>query len=134
MAWEANTQQPEEKLNMAARKVEPRVGIVFLVNGRLYLESTPVSRAEEYGRFRVHSKGHDVWWDELCLDGEYQDWPRGRSQFDTASDHWTLLLDRCIIREPGLVQEILRQFRLPASTTTVGLDDHYRCSRCLRGC
>ena len=111
---------------------EPHVGIVFLVQNRLYVDSTLVSQAEEYGVFKVHSAGHPDFWQTLGLPGEYEEHPRGRCQHNSPTGEWTLLLDRCIIQQPSLVAKILRRLNLPLETK-VGLDSHYRCRVCLRG-
>jgi hypothetical protein len=113
-----------------AKKDEPMVGIVFLVNGRVYLESTPLHQAEDYGRFKVHPNGHDAYWETLRIDGEYQDVRRARIAYDTRSQEFTLLADPCILRQPIVVAEIMRRLQLPAAKKAG--DDHYRCVVCLK--
>src|SRR5438128_108465 len=60
-----------------------RVGIVYLVNGELIIDSTPVGEAEPWGDFRNHALSHEKYWAGLQADGrvpaeiEYEDPPRG---------------------------------------------------------
>lgn len=37
---------------------EPQVGIVYLVGDDLYIDSTPVATAGDYGDFTIHERSH----------------------------------------------------------------------------
>ena len=112
------------------KKIEPHVGIFFLVGDRLLLESTPISSAGRYGSHLIHEPGHPEFWEKLNLEGEYDDHPRGRCQCNVHTGEWTLLADACILRRPEVLAEIKERLHLPDGIT-VGGDEHYRCIRCL---
>jgi hypothetical protein len=115
---------------MPVKKVEPCVGIFFLV-GRLYVESTPLSRAGRYADHAIHEGGHPEFWESLGLPGEYDDWPRGRCQKNLKTGEWTLLADPCILRRPEVLSKIKERLHLPK--VSIGPDAHYRCRvKCLR--
>ena len=44
---------------------EPKVGIFWLVGGKLMVDVTPTSHAETYGECLGHAKGHFEYWTEL---------------------------------------------------------------------
>jgi hypothetical protein len=109
---------------------QPHVGIVFLVGERLYVDSTPLSDAGGYGDFRIHEGGHDAFFETLGIGGEYEAHPRARVAYDTRTQEFTLLADRCILARAEIVAEILRRMDLPTDTK-LDTDTHYRCSVCL---
>jgi hypothetical protein len=63
----------------------PRVGIIFVIDGRIWIDATPVTEAVDYGEFKIHERGHDKYWDELLgmaivAESEYDElplWTRG---------------------------------------------------------
>ena len=114
------------------KKIEPHVGIFFFVKERLYLESTPLSKAGRYGSHLIHEGGHPEFWEKLNLEGEYDDFPRGRCQFNSRTEEWTLLADACLLRSPEVVATIKERLHLP-DDVIVGPDSHYRCNNvCMR--
>jgi len=112
------------------------VGIIFVFQGRVLIESTPASEGEIYGDFVNHANGHPDFWSRLQADGqvppyeEYQIVPRGRAVVTRLSGRPTLYLDKCISKKPALVREIKRRLHLPASVEVLA-DLHYRCADCL---
>lgn len=116
---------------MLKKKLEPCVGIVFLVGDELFVESTPLSEAGVYAGHRIHERGHPDLWAELGLDKDYDEHPRGRCQYNSRTGQWSLLLDRCIARRPEIVKSILKRLNLPVNTQ-VALDEHYVCPGCMR--
>lgn len=113
----------------------PQVGIIFLVNDKLFVDSTPLEEAGRYGPFLIHERGHDEFFEVLLragsVDGEYTDWPRARVAYSTLSETYTLLADSCILKREALVQGILDRLQLPTDTVRDS-DSHYRCGVCLR--
>jgi hypothetical protein len=105
---------------------EACVGIVFLVGGTLYVESTPLDRAGVYGDWRIHEDGRPDFWDTLGLPGEYDEVPRARVQHNAQTGQWTLLADRCILKRREVVAEIRQRMHLPTSTLE-DIDEHYQC-------
>jgi hypothetical protein len=115
----------------------PQVGIVFVVKGKPYIDSTAVTEAEVYAHFKIHGRDHYRYWEQLRgmgavpKDLEYDEVPRGRAVYDTQTRKYTLLLDRCILSNKKLVSSIMAQMNLPFGFTKTGTDSHYRCPKCL---
>jgi hypothetical protein len=121
------------------KRDEPRVGIVWMVNGKLTIDSTPISRAEAYGDFNIHSGDHQSVSENLQLNGrvplemEYDEAPPGRVMFVVKTKRFTLLADKCILRNENIVKEIMSRMNLPSQKTNIDTDSHYRCHACLHG-
>lgn len=80
---------------------------------------------------------HAEVWGEYQREGtvpvemEYEESPRGRVIFHVKTRRFTLLADRCILNDKGIVHQIMSNMSLPKNTKTDS-DNHYRCSACLR--
>ena len=117
---------------------EPRLGIFWLVDGKLLIDSAPLSECEEYGDHLNYPGSHiDVWerWKRIGSapeESEYEEYPRGRVMCDKNAKEFTLLADRCILKRKDLIAEIKKQLCLPKQTS-LGTDPHYRCFQCLHG-
>jgi hypothetical protein len=122
----------------STRTTEPRVGIFWLVDGKLLIDSTLLSKAESYGDHLTHPQGHAAVWEQYQQVGkvppesEYEESPRGRVIYDTTTLTFTLLADKCILNRKELITKIKEELRLPKKTT-LGTDSHYRCFNCLYG-
>ena len=119
-----------------AEPTSPKVGIIYLFEGELLIDSTPLARAGRYGDFRIHERGHIDYWAELMKSGkvpntEYEEFPRGRVAYYTKSGKFTLLADACILSQRVIVGKILSQLKIPPKDVEMGPDSHYRCFRCL---
>jgi hypothetical protein len=117
---------------------EPAVGIFFVRNNDLWVDSTPVHNAVPYGNMMAHDKGHDAYWQELQafgvvpLDEEYDAISRGRVSFNTKTQTYHILLDNCILTNDAIVSDIFCAMNLPPKPATkIGLDSHYRCPGCM---
>lgn len=116
----------------------PKVGIFWLVKGRLIFDSTPLDEAELYGDCKNHPRGHIDRWGQMQRAGlvspdiEYEVYPRGRVIFNVKTDKFLLLADRCILKKRNLVKKIISELQLPAARTVCDTDPHYRCHKCLR--
>jgi hypothetical protein len=115
----------------------PRVGIVYLVGDKLWIEATPVARAGKFGVYAYHEREHEHYWRQLVKRGaapktDYTEFPRGRVSYDRRSGAFTLRADRCILREKALIIAILSQMRLPIRRTKTGTDSDYCCRDCKR--
>lgn len=112
------------------------VGIFFVVNDRVLVESSQLSEADLCAEFADHRRSHEVFWAELQSSGrvprdqEYFEFPRGRCVYNNLNDQHVLYMDRCIIKRPALVREIRRDLQLP-SRVEILTDPHYRCPVCL---
>lgn len=127
---------------MSSNKSEPlqlgQVGIVFLLSGdRLFIEASQLSEAESCAGWVNHRRGHEKLWADLQTQGlaprdeDYITVPRGRVIFSAQAGQYMLLLDRCILRQSKLVQEIRKRMNLPRRGVLVSTDDHYRCAFCM---
>ncbi len=114
---------------------EPRVGIFWLVGKHLVLAGTPLARAESSGEFKNFLASHVDFWAELQRNGgvpremEYEEPPRGRVVYNAMTQRFTLMADRCILRNKRLVGRIMRELGLPRNTELLA-DSHYRCATC----
>jgi hypothetical protein len=123
---------------MQKRKNGPNGGIFFLVGTKLLLDRTPVFDGEIYGDFRIHERGHDMYWETLKKtgavppDSEYDDYPRGRVAYNTKTGKYSLHLDRCILKNKPVVKKIMAELNLPTKRTKLDTDSHYKCFGCLR--
>lgn len=116
---------------------EPRVGIFWLIGQRVIIDTTALSEAGDYGDFRIYEGDHMTFWAEIEKRGEaprgsaYEEHPRGRTNFNTKSQKFTLFADACILRKKNVVKGLLRLMYLPEDTA-LSTDEHYRCFRCLQ--
>jgi hypothetical protein len=124
---------------MARRKTvagEPKLGIAFLVKGRLFVASKPLAECEDWGEFKNYPGDHFQYWAELRrmkvvpAESKYEEHPRGRAVFNGNTGQFSLYLDRCIASKRRVVRRIISQLHLPADTL-VASDPHYRCHKCL---
>ena len=124
----------------------PAVGIVWCVrdgNGprQIVIDSTPLGKAEPYGDFLTHPRGHyEVWesWRRLGPAGlarrglptiiawqEYENFPRGRVVFDTCSRRFTVYADPKL-QTANTLYQILDALNLGLPLSDVRSDPHYR--------
>jgi hypothetical protein len=102
------------------------------------MESAPISAAEPYGGQLTHPRSHSELWQQyqragsVPADMKYDQPPRGRVMFDTRSQRFTLLADRCILQNKNILRRIMLELKLPENTET-DTDNRYRCCDCLRG-
>jgi hypothetical protein len=114
----------------------PEVGIIYLVGEKLWIDTTLVARAMNFGDYAIHECDHQRYWEQLVKRGDAPDagddrYPRGRVSYNGGSAKFTLLADRCILSEKSLVATIFLQMNLPSRGTETGTDSLYRCLRCL---
>jgi hypothetical protein len=115
---------------------KPLVGIFWLVNNKLVIDSSPLDQAEPYGDHVGHAASHiDVWAQfqqvgKAPRESEYEEYPRGRVMYHPASGEFTILADPCILVRKDLIAEIMKALHLPKKTK-LGSDPHYRCFACL---
>ena len=122
-----------------AAQAEPQIGLFWLVNGKLVIDGTPLSEAEEYRDHVTHPRSHlEVWTlfqrnHTVPNDLEYEESPRGRVTYNAKTQRFTLLADKCIFQDKNVVRKIISEMNLPSKDTDTGTDTHYRCSVCLQG-
>lgn len=117
---------------------EPRLGIFWLVNGKLLIDSAALPECEKYGDHLNFGSSHiRVWesWQQVGkapAETEYEEHPRGRVMCDANTKQFTLLADRCILKRKELIAAIKNELHLPKQIS-LGTDPHYRCFYCLHG-
>ena len=116
----------------------PHLGIFWLVDGKLIIDSLPLSKSERYGDHKTHPRSHiDVWAEfegsgRVPRGAEYDEYPRGRVMHHPMSGEFTIFADRCILKRKGLIAQIKKALHLRKKVKT-GTDPHYRCPQCLWG-
>lgn len=119
-------------------KPEPLLGIFWLIDGKLVIDSGALSEGEPYDNNLTHPRGHVHVWEQwqrignVPADVPYEEPPRGRVTFNVKTSNFLLLADRCILRRKDIVKQIKDALHLPKNTE-IGTDPHYRCSKCLYG-
>jgi hypothetical protein len=113
----------------------PEVGIFWVVDGKILPMGASLSEAESYGDFKNFKRDHCKEWKTyqragiVPMDSEYEEYPRGRVNYNTKTRLFTLRADKCILKDHKLVQKLLADFNLPTNTT-VESDPHYKCPKC----
>src|SRR5664279_3205210 len=108
---------------MATEQTEPRVGIFWLVGNNIIIDSTAIPEAGKYSDFAIHEGDHVTLWAEMEKRGEvprgseYEEHPRGRSNFNTRTQRFTLFADACILRRKNVVRKLMSVMHLPDDTT-----------------
>jgi hypothetical protein len=116
-----------------------QLGGHWIVEGKLLIDCTPLSKAEEYGYFKIYSDEHLCVWERFQQSGiappdmEYEEAPRGRVSYNMKTRRFVFLADRCVLRKKNVVKTIMADLNLPSGHTDEGTDTHYRCFACLRG-
>lgn len=107
-----------------------RVGIFFLVNGKLLLHTCSFDEALSYGDFLNYPLSHDHVWikhyhAQYKVDFDY--WPRGRIIYNTKTEVYTVFYDKCMEDSiSSIVQSLINQKIL------LRQDEHYQCHLCNR--
>jgi hypothetical protein len=111
-------------------KLDPFEILIVITNLRLQaaaVEMTGVMWHWKCGQFAALASSFI-----LTGESEYEEFPRGRVMYNTKTQRFTLLADRCILRDKDAVSRIMSELHLPGESTDKGTDAHYRCSACLR--
>jgi hypothetical protein len=127
------------KRAQAARKAgEPEVGIFFVYNGEVLIDSKPLCVTEPFGKFKSDDYEYDLLWKfpqrhgAVPRDIEYDEVPRGRVEYDVNEKKFHVYADPCILEDRKALDEIYRQFHLPSTNTEEPeRDPHYRCPGCI---
>lgn len=105
-----------------------RVGLFFYINGRFFLHSCMLEKAEPYGDFLTYRRSHLEIWQERYraqygVDFDY--FPRGRITYRVKDSLFLIYHDSCV------EQEVRRLAALyPADSVRFCTDIHYQCHRC----
>jgi hypothetical protein len=126
------------KRGQAARKAgEPEVGIFFVYNGEVLIDSKPLCVTEPYVQFKSADLEYDRYWKfgqrygVVPREIEYDEVPRGRVEYDINEKKFHVYADHCILKDRKALDDINREFHLPsASTGDPERDPQYRCAGC----
>ena len=109
-----------KKRSTVDTKKVPKVGIFFVVNGKLWVEGIPWPENLTVAGSRTYRERHPDCWHHLQDGGaspkgmpSYEEAARGRVDYEDASGAFTIFADSCIIRKKQLVDSIMRQLYLP---------------------
>jgi hypothetical protein len=82
-------------------EVEPeaQVGIFWVIEDNVLLDTTPLSAAEDYF--------------------EYDEPPRGRVAYHKTTRKFSLLADKCILRDTNKITDIMSLMHLPSGTLSL---------------
>jgi hypothetical protein len=131
--------QMTNKIKRPQSEVTPQVGIFWLCDGKPLIDRTLLAESEDYGAFKTHPRSHLEAWSLfqkrgiVPADVEYEEQPRGRVMYNTKTRRFTILADRCILKDRKMLARIMSEMKLPIKKTDKETDSHYRCSACLRG-
>jgi hypothetical protein len=127
----------ERTHDQRSRKQLPKVGIFFVYKDHLFIEGTSVGKAQPYGDFKGHARGHPSFWKGLQHIGagprevEYDEVARGRVGFAAKQGIFQVFMDKCIFENRDMVDRIKHELNLPAEETAPPqLDSHYKCPGC----
>ncbi len=114
----------------------PKVGIFYLVNGRIISETAAISAVKPSGSIRSCPRQHYELWSQLQKqnhdlgDLDCYSLPRGRVIYNLKKAKFQVVADRHILQNDTLIERILSDFNLESSDTEFKEDEHYRCSVC----
>lgn len=95
-------------------------------------EATALAKAEDYDHCKIHPGGHLEAWEVsrkvLSLQGDYDDFPRGRIVYDRRSKFFNVYLDRAL-DVPIFRRAIIHYFALPERAVAFRYDAHYARAR-----
>ena len=70
-----------------SQRLAPKVGIIYLVGDKLWIDATPLAEAGRFSDFAIHERDHSQYWPQLVRSGvvsvaEYEEYPRGRVAYN----------------------------------------------------
>ena len=115
-----------------------KVGIFFIVSGRLVMDAVPTSEGEPYGK-AIQYGGHYDFWEKLVPKSPeekklkaraYDAYPRGRVIFFPDTEKNCVYADKCL---DGALAIVTERFELQNAEVEFRHDEHYKCSQCNPG-
>ena len=125
------------KQRKGVKPPEPKVGVIYLVKGKLLIDSTPLSKAVRHGDHLIHDGNHMIFGHisparVSCLMTSTKSILAGAWLLTRRLDCTRCLRTAASWAKKSLVARILSRMNLPPGDTESGTDSHYRCFRCLR--
>jgi hypothetical protein len=115
---------------------ESRIGIFYLIKGRIVSERAPVSTNNPSGAVQEYHRQHYEFWSELQKhDPDLDDLdcyalPRGRVRYNEKRKKFEIVADRHIREKEKVIARIIQKFHLEKSDVEFKEDENYRCSIC----
>jgi hypothetical protein len=113
-----------------------KIGIFYMINGRIVVESVPVEETKSVGAVRSCPREHYEFWSELQKkDPDLRDLdcyalPRGQVRYDDKKKKFEVVADRHILEKDKALARIIQEFGLEESEVEFQEDGNYRCSTC----
>ena len=110
------------------QSLEGRVGLFFVVDGRIILYACPLERAARYGDYLDYPHSHDAMWRKLQQTKygvDFDSYPRGRVVFSVPENRYVISHDRCCAVAARLLVRSYAPGRADSRT-----DEHYQCHSC----
>ncbi|BCG47941.1 hypothetical protein GEOBRER4_n2794 [Citrifermentans bremense] len=116
----------------------PQVGVFFVVQGRVILDTVSVAQGEPYGEAIEHGGHHDFHEqltpstpnERIFKVRPYDYFPRGRVVYFPVPNTFRLYADRCL--GPDTLRQVAELFHLAGQNVEHAFDEHYQCARCNR--
>jgi len=108
--------------------LDGKVGLFFVIDGRIKLHTCPLAEAEIGERFRNYPESHDAVWQRKYANKyhvDYDYFPRGRIVYNNTAKLYTLYYDSCATKE---ATELVAQY--PNGKCIMERDEHYQCAKC----
>jgi hypothetical protein len=110
----------------------PEAGIFYVIDGDLWLNSTPIPEARHLREVIIQPGNHRSSWTNLRrmirpLEGvPHECYPRGRAVFVKATGKYHLYLGPELLTHEPLIRHVMDAMALPAAQTEVRLARHFR--------
>ena len=116
-----------------------KIGIFYLIKGRILSEAVSVSTIEPSGAVRAYPRQHHELWSELQKkDPDLNELdcyalPRGRVRYNEKNKKFEITADQHILEVERFINRIIQEFHLKKSDIELKEDENYRCSICENG-
>jgi hypothetical protein len=119
--------------------VATHVGIFYIVDGRVFLDSTEASTIRSPGKFISFNRSHVMYWDEIVANERpdmkgvhFAYCPRGRVTYFKDKEKYVIWLDECIADHE--IEEIRSRMNLTPENSEIVVGrttgQHYKCHGC----
>ena len=104
-----------------------KVGLFFVVNGKILFHGCELDKAQNYGDFKIYDKSHyDVWekhyYKRYKVDYDY--FPRGRVAYNKKDNKFFIYRDTCIAAD--IIKTLIQCY----NEYELLEDEHYKCHLC----
>ena len=114
----------------------PKLGIFYLLNGRIISETASFSAIKPSGAIRSYPRQHYEFWSELqkrdpdLYDLDCYSLPRGTVLYNLGKKTFEVIADLHILEKDNFVARIIYDFDLEKSDVEFKEHEDYRCSVC----